>query len=96
MQTYLQVHKTCQQNLVGCGIDVYVATMSNPDELYFGKYKDRSLETFKGRKGYWIVWDDGEMNAARLVIDENGKPAGFIPRMFSDGSVYGYIKNEGI
>ncbi len=96
MQTYLQIHKTFKQNLIGSGIDIYVATMSNPDELYFGKYLDRRLKTFKGRKGHWIVWDDGEMNAARLVIDENGNPEGFTPRIFSDGSVYGYIKNKDV
>lgn len=94
MQTYLQVHKTFRQKMVRCGIDIYAATMSDPDKLYFGKYKGKRLDTFNGREGYWIVWDDGEMNAARLVIDENGKPAGFIPRMFPDGFVYGYIRNE--
>ncbi len=75
-------------------MNIYAATMSDLSKLYFGKYSGKRWETFKGRKGYWTVWDDGEMNAARLVIDENGKPAGFTPRMFPDGFVYGYIRNE--
>ncbi len=79
--------------LAKCGAGIYAATMSNPNDFYFGKSKKgKGLNTFKGKKGYWTVWDDGETNAARLVIDKNGKPAGFIPRIFSDGSVYGYVR----
>lgn len=79
------------ENLAECKTKVYVATMSNSDELYF-KHSNRRLTVFRGKEGHWIVWDVGETNAARLVIDENGRPAGFIPRMFSDGLVYGYVR----
>lgn len=74
----------------------YVATMSNPDKIYFGAYADKELTTFNGKIGYWVVWDNGVMNAARLVVDDGGKPAGFRPRTLSNGFTYGYFRTEDI
>jgi hypothetical protein len=72
----------------------YVATMSDPGKMYLGVYEDRELTTFNGKSGYWVVWDAGVMNAARMVPDNNGRPKGFHPRILSNGFVYGYVKDR--
>lgn len=71
-------------------VKLYVATISKPNVLYVGIDKDMRRNFFRGLTGYWVVWDKGIMNAARLVLDDMGKPKGFTPFMFRDGTVQGY------
>lgn len=71
-------------------VKLYVATISKPNVLYVGIDKNMRRNFFRGLTGYWVVYDKGIMNAARLVLDDMGKPKGFIPFMFRDGVIQGY------
>ena len=72
-------------------IKMYVATISNPDILYVGMDNDMKRKFFRGLTNYWAVWDNGVMNAPRLVLDDMGKPKGFIPFICKDGILKGYL-----
>lgn len=73
--------------------NMYAATLSDPDKIYIGNYKDRIRIFFKGITGYWVVWDDGIMNSPRLVIDDKGKPQGFELYINKDDIPCGYLRN---
>ncbi len=76
-------------------VKMYAATISKPNILYVGIDKDMRRKFFRGSPGYWVIWDKGDMNAPRLVLDDMGKPKGFNPFTFRDGIVQGYEVDNG-
>jgi hypothetical protein len=74
-------------------VKIYAGTVSDPDKLYFGIYQNGKRYKFKGLPGFWVVWDDGVMNAPRLTMeDHSGEPMGFTPYV-RDGVLYGYMRD---
>lgn len=75
-------------------IKMYAATISDPNKFYFGIYQNKKRNTFRGLARYWVVWDDGIMNAPRLTMENSiGEPIGFTPYI-RDGELYGYMRDN--